>query len=207
MNRNLALKILTEVMGWDDTRSEYEYRWLDLMSRLKYDGYRDFQAGVRFIESLVNWLLQFKEEDRQSAYEFVREKLVYVSARELDRLVMNFYPETVQPYLLKVVSEAFDIPKYRVWANANARKELEILRRKTLFLGLSDGAHTDTFRRSNAGRISNEQVVVTPQLEKAKWEDLLRELRSDPIIAEPDARFSVIFLIDDFVASGTTLIR
>ena len=43
------------------------------MARLKYDGYRDFRAGMRFIEGLVTWLRQFKlPQERETACEFVR---------------------------------------------------------------------------------------------------------------------------------------
>lgn len=42
------------------------------MARLKYDGYRDFQAGMRFIESLATWLRQFAPHERETAYAFVR---------------------------------------------------------------------------------------------------------------------------------------
>ena len=56
MNQDLGLKILSEIMAWNDDRAREEFRWLRLMARLKYDGYRDFQAGMRFIESLATWL-------------------------------------------------------------------------------------------------------------------------------------------------------
>ena len=48
MNQDLGLKILAQIMHWSDERAREEYRWLRLMARLKYDGYRDFQAGMRF---------------------------------------------------------------------------------------------------------------------------------------------------------------
>ena len=38
------------------------------MARLKYDGYRDFQASMRFIESLATWLQQFEPHERETAY-------------------------------------------------------------------------------------------------------------------------------------------
>ena len=53
MNQDLGLKVLGRIMQWDDDRARREFAWLRLMARLKYDGYRDFQAGMRFIESLV----------------------------------------------------------------------------------------------------------------------------------------------------------
>ena len=59
MNQDLGLRILGRIMDWDDDRARDEFAWLKLMARLKYDGYRDFQAGMRFIESLATWLQQF----------------------------------------------------------------------------------------------------------------------------------------------------
>ena len=38
------------------------------MARLKCDGYRDFQAGMRFIESLATWLQQFEPHEEETAY-------------------------------------------------------------------------------------------------------------------------------------------
>ena len=72
MNQNLGLKILGRIMNWTDDRAREEFAWLKLMARLKYDGYRDFRAGMRFIESLATWLQQFKPHERETAYAFVR---------------------------------------------------------------------------------------------------------------------------------------
>lgn len=67
------------------------------MARLKYDGYRDFQAGMRFIESLATWLQQFKSaEQRRTAYDFVRNALVYIGPSEMQRLVEQLYPKIVR---------------------------------------------------------------------------------------------------------------
>ena len=55
MNRNLALRLLGQVMDWTDDEAHREFSWLKLMSRFKYDGYGDYLAGVRFIESLARW--------------------------------------------------------------------------------------------------------------------------------------------------------
>ena len=71
MNQDLGLRILGRIMDWDDDRARKEFAWLKLMARLKYDGYRDFQAGMRFIDSLATWLQQFKSHERETAYAFV----------------------------------------------------------------------------------------------------------------------------------------
>ncbi len=56
MNQDFILGRLSEIMEWDTDRSRQEFDWLRLMSRMKYDGYQDFLAGMRFIESLADWL-------------------------------------------------------------------------------------------------------------------------------------------------------
>ena len=53
-------------------------QWLRLMARIKYDSYEDFRAGARFLERLAVWLQQFKQEDRKTAYQFVKDRLIYI---------------------------------------------------------------------------------------------------------------------------------
>lgn len=204
MKQNLGLKILSKVMEWDNDQARVEFAWLKLMSRLKYDGYQDFLAGARFIESLITWLQQFKQDERETAYHFVRERLVYMGPTEMQRLVENFYPEVVQRRIVKMVAEELSIPAYTVWVNSDAKAKISRLRRKTLFMGLSDGARTDILRRANVGILSNEQIVLTTQPDTAKWSDLLKDLKK---ACGEDEKFSAVYLIDDFIASGTTLIR
>ena len=203
MNQDLGLKILGQIMAWDDERARQEFRWLRLIARLKYDGYRDFQAGMRFIESLATWLQQFKLSERETAYHFVRKTLVYVGSSEMQRLVEQFYPQTVHERLIRTVSRDRGIPTYRVLADAHC--EVERLRRQTLFMGLSDGARIDILRQSNVGRLNNEQFVVATQVDKEKWQDLLSNLRGD--LRNPQARFRLVYLIDDFAGSGTSFFR
>ena len=67
MKTNTALRLLASVMDWTDEEATMEFRWMDLMARLKYDDYREFLAGMRFLESLVAWLQQFEPADRIAA--------------------------------------------------------------------------------------------------------------------------------------------
>ena len=97
MNEALYLRTLANIMEWSDDRARDEYQWLRLMSRFKYDSYRDFVAGARFLEYLITWLTQFEIPDRQTAYDFVRRRLVYVGSAELTKLVELCYFETVKP--------------------------------------------------------------------------------------------------------------
>jgi hypothetical protein len=205
MKETLALRVLGDVMGWPDERALKEFRWLSLMSRLKYDGYQDFLAGVRFIESLTNWLQQFETGDRETAYAFVRDSLVYIGPAEMQRLVELFYPDIVERRLVRVVAEDSGVPPYRIWADPATAEAYDRLLRATLFIGLSEGARLDVFRRVNSGLISTEQVLLATYIDRVKWDDALEKLREDLI--DQKAVFRFVYLIDDFTASGTTFIR
>jgi hypothetical protein len=205
VNTQLALRVLGQIMDWDDDRARDEFRRLRLMASLKYDGYRDFEAGVRFIESLASWLQQFKPNERDTAYEFVTNRMVYIGPGEMEKLVGQFYTNWVRPNLVQAVAEELGIPPYLVNADADAINRIAHLRRRTLFLGLSDGARVDYIRHQNVGRIFNEQIVGSTQLDGEKWRDLLDSLQRDT--GDPDARFGAVYLIDDFIATGTTFFR
>lgn len=204
MNEGIALRLLVEVMGWNEATAREEAGWLRLISDFKYDSYREYLAGSRFIESLAAWLQQFPKNRRVDAYSYVRKKLIFISAPELQHLVERFYPEHVEPILLSEVAARLGKPPYLVWTDARAEAELTRARQRTLFFGLSDGARTDAFRRANEGRISNEQVLVATQINEDKWDDVFGELRK---VAGADAKFDRAFLIDDFVGTGKTLLR
>ncbi len=206
MNQDLALKVLGRIMKWPDDRARDEFQWLRLMARLKYDGYHDFHAGMRFVESLVTWLQQFESsQERETAYRFVRRTLVYVGPSEMQRLVEQFYPRTVRDQLVSMVAAECGIQRYQVLVDPDARAKEKRLRRQTLFMGLSDGARIDTIRRAYSGVLSNEQFVSSTQVDSEKWKDLLDNLRHD--LQDPGARFRLVYLIDDFTGTGTSLLR
>lgn len=205
MNQEFVLGKLAEIMRWGTDRAREEFAWLRLMSRIKYDGYQDFVAGKRFVESLAAWLQQFSREDRDAAYEFARKCLVYIGPSEMQHLVELLYPETVQLRLMEAVARERGIPKYQVWSDSEATRCYNRLLRQTLFIELSDGARIDMFRRANARMITTEQVVTSPRIIKAKWDEMLEKLRAD--LQDDTARFSIVFLLDDFVGSGYTLLR
>ena len=205
MNQDLGLRILGRIMNWTDGRAREEFAWLKLMARLKYDGYRDFQAGMRFIESLATWLQQFKPHERQTAYAFVRCSLVYIGPSEMQRLVEQFYPRFVRDRLVGMVATEHGIPRHRVLIDPNGQAASERLRRQTLFMGLSDGAHIDTIRHANSGVLGNEQFVQGAQVNTEKWRDLLDNLRKD--LGDATARFRIVYLVDDFTGTGTSFLR
>ena len=94
MNSDLGLRVLSSVMDWDDDKAHDQFQRLRLMATLKYDGYRDFEAGVRFTESLASWLQQFDPDQRETAYDFIMTRLVYIGPSEMEKLVGQFYART-----------------------------------------------------------------------------------------------------------------
>jgi len=204
MINTLALNLIAAVMDWDNETATKEYAWLQLMSSMKYDGYSDFRAGVRFLESLVSWLRHFDPADRPAAYDFIKRRLVYISTLEMQRAIETFVPEIVTPYLRRSVAAQLGIKSYEVWKTAAAAEEFAQRLRRCLFVGLSDGSRIDVLRRANAGHLSQEQVVPMMNVDDEKWRSLAEDLRKE---CGADAAFQDVFLIDDFTASGTTFIR
>jgi hypothetical protein len=123
----------------------------------------------------------------------------------MQHLVELAYPEHVRRRLVTAVAERANIPTYLVWANKDRIADYQSLLRRSLFLGLSDGARMDTFRRLNVGIISNEQIVVATEVNPEKWKSLLKKLRDET--GDPNAKFDFLFLLDDFIGSGKTLLR
>lgn len=200
----LALNLIADVMDWDNAVATREYAWLRLMSNVKYDGYSDFRSGIRFLESLATWLKQFEPADRAAAYQFVKDRMVYISAAEMQRVIELFVPETVIPYLRRVVADQFGIKPYDVWNSLESAQALDWRLRRCLFIGLSDGSRIDLLRRANTGRLSQEQIVPMMNIGFDKWEELSEDLRN---LQGVDACFEDVYLIDDFTASGTTFVR
>ena len=205
MNQELGLRVLGQVLNWSDDRAREEFSRLSILARYKYDSYRDFVAGARFIEKLADWLQQFATSDRDSAYRFVMDHLIYLAPAEINHLVELAFPERLQPSIRIATANDLGIEPYLVWAKPHSSQAYERLLRSSLFMGLSDGARIDAFRRANAGIVSNEQVLLALEISDEKWEQVLDDLRSD--LKDPKATFRMVFLIDDFAGTGSTLIR
>jgi hypothetical protein len=76
-----------------------------------------------------------------------------------------------------------------------------------LFLGLSDGARTDAFRRANS-HLSYEQVRLTHELDDDRVANLISDLRKDLANLQSDQdTFNTVVLLDDFSASGLSYFR
>jgi len=204
------LRVLADIMQWTDDQAQVEYAWINLMALYKYDSYRDYQAGMRFVESLSNWLQQFEVTERHFAYEFIKHNLVYIGTPEMERMVKQFFYKFVYKKLLNVTASKLCIPGHTILTNSAAKRYLEILQRRTLFMGLSDGARLDVLRRANIGRISNEQVVIATQIDEFKWKSLLKDLKKDLTTLgaeENDKQFCIVYLIDDFMGTGLSFLR
>lgn len=211
MRDELAERLLAKVMAWDTVQVTRELPILQDMARYKYDEYQQFKTGERFIESLALWLLQFQPKERAAAYAFVRQRLVFISSSEMRQLVAEAFPTIIRPRILDLAAETgkFNPTKLKAIAGSS---EYKTLLRRTLFLGLSDGAHTDLFRRTNP-EISNEQIWHAYDYSDAKAKslgtelvrDLEKHLKRKPTPEE--SKFRLICLLDDFTASGKTYLR
>jgi hypothetical protein len=70
---------------------------------------------MRFIESLALWLQQFEEHhERGTMFGFVRDRLILVSAAEMNHLVALTYPDHVRPLLLARVAGPTGIERWRL---------------------------------------------------------------------------------------------
>lgn len=208
MRDELAERLLAKVMGWDSPDLARERPLLQNLADLKYDGYHNFYPGMRFVESLAVWLGQFRSaEERKLAYTLVRDKLVFVSDEEMAHLVSMVFPDLVRPHLVRKLSRELGRTEGDL-VSAREEPDYRTLLRQTLFLGMSDGARMDSFRRFNP-RISHEQVYPTCDIASRKCEDLLRKLHegleASGILSVPaKPYFRVLVLMDDFSASGFT---
>ena len=204
---------LAKVMGWKNPAEFVEHgRPLMAMSAYKYDEYQQFSPGMRFIESLALWLGQFKTPaQRNAALAFVRQRLVFISAAEMNHLVSISYPDHVRPFLLSKAAAESGLSRWHM-GKVTSSLEFRVRERRCLFLGLSDGSRTDVFRRANP-HLQNEQVRQSHELSAERSMDLRKELIKDltklfdRAPSDQEAVFRSVVLLDDFSASGVSYIR
>ena len=199
-------------MDWSDEDMARERPILQSLAAFKYDEYQKFIPGMRFIESFAIWLGQFAlKEQREIAYQFVREKLIFRSNSEMNHFVEMAYRDTIRPRLIQKVAEE---NAWRPWEIAKVvhSEAFEIAQRKTLFLGLSDGARIDIFRRNNP-QLSHEQIYLTYEIANKRAAKLLEELSdglagiTGAVSGGTEPIFETVVLIDDFSASGLSYVR
>ena len=211
MRSDLADTLLAKVLDWKkDQVSKYRPQ-IDMLSQIKYDEYQQFFPGLRFTESLASWLNQKDPQDREVLFKFILERLVFISTREMNQLVSQAFPDFIRPILYRLAAKKLDCSLYKVNKIENSN-EYKGLMRKTLFLGLSDGARTDVLRRFNPF-ISHEQVLPFYLIPTDKYRDLMDELKNDLLIIDRDMfgsddnKFMNLVLLDDFTASGTSYFK
>lgn len=205
MKESLAEQLLGIELDWDTPTAKEEIGKLRYLAAVKYDNYQNFRPGKRFMESLVLWLRQFKTvKERQIAYKFILGRMVYISETQMDHLVDLLYPQVIIPILLKQAGEKDTLAWYHR-KKIRTSETFRVLRRKTLFLGMSDGARMDAFRRKHG--LNNEQVSVSFYLSIDKWKSMHKKvgdwLAKNGINSE--SAFENIFLIDDFSGSGKSI--
>jgi len=210
LKSTIALKLLADQLQWSDSEAAEEFADLQLMIAHKYDGYQGFQPASRFHVSLLNWLSQFASVDqRRTAFAFIKQRLIFITQREMHHLVSLLMP-TLDRLMRKQVAAELDLQLYETWTDQAAVRRLKLLRRRTLFVGLSDGARIDVFRRYNEGVVNNEQVVPFSEMSNHKWQDLIEELKEWLQVneyANESPLFEAVCLIDDFAGSGASLLR
>ncbi len=213
MNEQLAELLLARVMNWQPEDVARERPVLQALAAYKYDEYQQFSPGLRFIESLALWLNDMKDpQHKAEAYKFVRERLVFFSTAEFHHFINIAYPDFIRPQLLRRVAVDAGLNPYHR-SKLIATAEFKVHQRSCLFLGLSDGARTDVFRRANDGIITHEQIMQTYEVKTERVDKLLKKLRKDlgdisPGLPDREtARFGTVVLLDDFSGSGTSYLR
>jgi len=188
-------------MEWTNEEVKKERPLLQAMSSFKYDEYQQYSIGTLFIESLVKWLNQFETiKERNIAYDFIKNNLIFFSNNQILHLVNTTFNTIIEPILIDKAAQVLKLNKYSVSKIINDPVFTKISRR-SLYIGLSDGAKIDQLRRSS--KLNNEQVIPTYEVSNNKVADMLEELEKS---GETD-KFDTVFLVDDFTASGTSYFR
>ncbi len=106
----LAERLLTKIMNWDEEKVMNELAAIQFMAYTKYDNYDQFIPGTRFLGSLAQWLYQFEESERETMYNFVKEKLIFISSRQMSYLITLLYKMLIMTTIAKKVAEDISIP-------------------------------------------------------------------------------------------------
>lgn len=206
MKSELAERLLGRLMGWDVPRFALEIPRLQALAAVKFDEYGGYGAGMRFIEYLARWLEQFSDDERELAYDFVSKRLVFISNAEMTHIVEVAYPDFIEPILMAHTAKDLAVPPFLTRRIAGSREFLA-RRRRTLILGMSDGARLDLLRRSTP--LSHEQFAqgldVDSQQALRMRDKLVAALQVQRLPG--DGNFQHVVLVDDFSGSGRTLIR
>lgn len=212
MNQDLAEKLLAKVLSWNNMEVKENVRMLEDFAELKYDQYQQYEAGSRFIENLAIWLEQFSSlKDKNLAFDFVKNALVFISEEEMRHLIRSIYPDYIRPILKR---QAKYLCKELSTYDFKPENLVDMISRQSLYLGLSDGARLDVFRRSDS-RIMHEQVCINYEIPEVKMKEILHEMdeenknfyKKNPQFKEKKNTLFGIYLLDDFSGSGISYLR
>src|SRR5918996_1935853 len=122
----------------------------------------------------------------------------------MSHFVEMAYSDHIRPHLLRRAAQKTHQDWRRV-GRVPQSKEFRTIQRQCLFLGLSDGARIDLFRRSNP-ELSHEQIWQTHELADERVEELLKKLAEGVAAIRGGSlkktQFTTVVLLDDFSASG-----
>lgn len=205
MKRELALQLLREILPdppWDEEKFQQTISQLEVLADLKYNHYEMYQPGRLFFENLYAWLCKFEQEERTDALEFVHQNLIFISRGEFQQLAQLVYNDQIRQRQLDLVSAETGIPRFRVKQLAE-HDVMKRIQRASLYVAMSDGARIDYFRRQNL-EINNEQILPSYEASAEKIANVTKKLKKQ---LGDSSKFECLFLIDDFAASGKTLLR
>ena len=195
--------MLRTVVKGSDEELQNTFDFLRVMSDYKYNSYEIYQPGRLFLENLYLWLSQFTDSEKEIALSLVTRNLVFVSEREFHQLTHTVYNDVVRKRQMAVAAGELGYREYMV-SRITRSESFRFVQRATLYVGLSDGARIDYFRRQNP-TIGNEQVLSYYLNDREKLDSTRERLGTD--LATPTARFRMLVLINDFCGSGRTLLR
>jgi hypothetical protein len=205
MKPRLAKQLLRDVIEPlvenEETTAEDIFERLQFLAEFKYDHYEMYSTGHHFFEHLYTWLRQFEVADCKVALDLILKQLIFISRQEFELLSKILYWEIIRKAQIDLASELEHIPRYRVTKIINSDR-FKLIERSSLYIGMSDGARIDYLRRQHIR--GNEQVLSSYHIDTHKCDDMIKKLED---ACGEKARFLLVFLVDDFSGSGSTLIR
>ena len=87
MRDNSANTLLKTIMRWSNDDTTRELPTLQALASYGYDDYQQFKPGMRFIESLAGWLNRLPQDKRNTAFDFIKKRLLEFM---INRLEKNF---------------------------------------------------------------------------------------------------------------------
>lgn len=208
MRDELAGRLLDRLLDWSP---EEQSVWMSDLRRLaayKFDQYEAYAPGERFFERLARWLGEFPEvAQRRRLITFIRSTLIFISRDELDHAIACVYPDFIKRDLIQHAAAELGISAHHVKKIVTS-SAFRSLRRKTLYLGLSDGARMDRLRRASP-ELSHEQFWLSPEVGAHAVTTIAEKLAEaiDEMALNGPAQFRHVVFVDDFYGSGFSLLH